>query len=68
MADLALPDYYNATLIKEEIDKWKAEDFLRGYLIVNTDFNSLKVLNILPYHVTLIKIQPFTLLMGKMPS
>lgn len=39
MADLALPNYYDANLItKEVIDKWDPEDFLRGYLIVNTDF------------------------------
>lgn len=39
MADLALPDYYNAKLItKEELFSWGAEEFLRGYLIVNVNF------------------------------
>jgi hypothetical protein len=39
MADLTLPDYYDAQIIKqEELDKWKPEQLLRGYLIVNCDF------------------------------
>lgn len=39
MADLALPDYYIAKIIDvKELDKWTADDFLKGYLIVNADF------------------------------
>jgi len=40
MADLALPDYYNGSLIDpSELKNWTAENFLNGYLIVNGDFS-----------------------------
>jgi hypothetical protein len=40
MADLALPDYFNAELIKgNDLDKWTPQQFLKGYLIVNAHFN-----------------------------
>ena len=39
MADLALPDYYIVKFIDvKELDNWTADDFLKGYLIVNAYF------------------------------
>lgn len=39
MAALTLPDYYNGSLITpSELEEWSPEQFLRGYLIVNADF------------------------------
>jgi len=45
MAHLTLPDYYSGELISPELlEKWNAEQFFKGYLIVNCDFTSgLKV-------------------------
>ena len=65
MAEFSLPDYYNANLIKpEDLLTWNNDMLLRGYLIVNGDFdlNSQKILIILLSLVILIKLQLFTLL------
>lgn len=39
MADLTLPDFYNASLIDyNDLENWNINQFLIGYLIVNCDF------------------------------
>jgi hypothetical protein len=39
MAQVSLPDYYKGALINPKVfEKWDAEKFLTGYLIVNCDF------------------------------